>query len=173
MADGEPVTAHNLDGYGAPPIPWNRVRARFDTDTGITPTHWLATVRPDSRPHVMAVWAVWVEGAFCFVAGAGSRKAKNLAHNPHCVLTVASEGVDVVVEGVAAVVRDADKLQQIAAVFASQGWHPTVSAGAFYADFGAPSAGPPPWDVYELTLETVFAVGTTAPHGATRWRFSR
>ncbi len=32
-------------------------------------------------------------------------------------------------------------------------------------------AGPPPWDIYEVTPETVFAMGTVEPGGATRWRF--
>jgi hypothetical protein len=36
----------------------------------------------------------------------------------------------------------------------------------------APSAGPPPWHVYQFTFHTVFGVATAEPHGATRWRFS-
>ncbi len=43
--------------------------------------------------------------------------------------------------------------------------------GALYAEFSAPSAGPPPWDVDEVTPATVFALGTAEPYGATRWRF--
>jgi hypothetical protein len=35
----------------------------------------------------------------------------------------------------------------------------------------APSAGPPPWDLYELTPTTVFGLATAEPNGATRWRF--
>jgi len=46
-----------------------------------------------------------------------------------------------------------------------------VRDGALYADYSAPSAGPPPWDVYEVRPETVFALGTAEPYGATRWRF--
>ena len=46
MAKKEPVDERNLDGYGAPTIPWNRARERFEEDAGISPTHWLATVRP-------------------------------------------------------------------------------------------------------------------------------
>lgn len=50
-------------------------------------------------------------------------------------------------------------------------WLATVPDGALYAEFSAPSAGPPPWDVYEVTPATVFALGTVEPYGATRWRF--
>ncbi|HKV01766.1 MAG TPA: hypothetical protein VJQ26_06560, partial [Ktedonobacteraceae bacterium] len=36
---------------------------------------------------------------------------------------------------------------------------------------GAPSAGPPPYEVYEVIPVTVFGLGTDKPYGATRWRF--
>jgi hypothetical protein len=39
-------------------------RERFEEDAGISPTYWLAKVRPDGRPQVMPVWTVWVDGAF-------------------------------------------------------------------------------------------------------------
>src|SRR5258708_29495974 len=154
MAKKEPRDERNLDGYGAPTIPWARARERFEEDAGISPTHWLATVRPDGRPHVMPVWTVWVDGAFYFVSGATTRKRKNLAHNAHCVITVSSSGLDLVVEGEAARVGDEARLQRIADAYAAQGWPPTVRHGAFYAAYGAPSARAPPYDAYEATTVT-------------------
>jgi len=179
MAVKEPVAERNLDGYGAPPIPWTRVRERLEEGLTQAPgtggpdrhTCWVATVRPDGRPHVVPVGVLWVDGRFYFNAGATTRKARDLARNPHCVITVATHGFDLVVEGEAAKVTDDAKLQRIADVYASEGWQPTVRDGALYAEFSAPSAGPPPWDVYEVTPATVFALGTAEPYGATRWRF--
>ena len=179
MAANEPVGERNLDGYGAPPIPWASVRQRLDEGFTEAPgtggpdrhTCWLATVRPDGRPHVMPLGALWVDGAFYFTAGAGTRKAKNLIQNPHCVITVATHPFDLVVEGEAAKVTDEAKLQQLAEVYGAQGWQPTVRNGGFYAEYSAPSAGPPPWDLYEVTPTTVYALGTAEPYGATRWRF--
>jgi hypothetical protein len=49
-------------------------------------------------------------------------------------------------------------------------WQPQVRDGAFYHDYSAQSAGPPPWYVYEFTAKTVFGFTTAEPHGATRWR---
>ena len=46
-----------------------------------------------------------------------------------------------------------------------------VKDGAFTAPYSAPSAGPPPWDLYEFTPTTAFGVATAEPFGATRWRF--
>jgi hypothetical protein len=171
MAKKEPVEEQNLDGSGAPPIPWTRARERLEEDAGISPTHWLATVRPDGKPHVMPVWTVWVDGAFYFVAGATTHQGKNLAQQASCVITVASSGLDLVVEGEATKVSDETRLQQIADAYAVQGWHPVVQSGVFYADHGAPGAGPPPYDVYEVVPVTVFGLDTDEPYGSTRWRF--
>lgn len=177
----EPKAERNLDGYGGSMIPWTKVRERLDQGLSQAPgtggpdrhTCWLATVRPDGRPHVMPLGVLWVDGAFYFNAGAATRKAQNLAHNPHCVLTVATHDFDLVVEGKAVKVTDPAKAQRIAEVYGAQGWQATVVEGtaSLTAEFSAQSAGPPPWDVYEVTPETVFALGTAEPHGATRWQF--
>jgi nitroimidazol reductase NimA-like FMN-containing flavoprotein (pyridoxamine 5'-phosphate oxidase superfamily) len=179
MTVTEPTAERNLDGYGAPPIPWTTVRERLEEGLTQAPgsggpgrhTCWLATVRRDGGPHVMPLGVLWVDGAFYFNAGATTRKARNLAHDPRCVITVATHGFDLVVEGEAARVTDDARLQRIAEVYAAEGWQPTVRDGALYAEFSAPSAGPPPWDVYEMRPTTVFALGTAEPYGATRWRF--
>ncbi len=180
MVANDPVAERNLDGYGAPPIPWTKVLERLAAGLPQAPgtggpdrhTCWVATVRPDGRPHVMPVGVLWADGAFYFNSGAGTRKARNLAQNQHCVITVATHGFDLVVEGEARKVTDEARLRRIADVYKSEGWEPTVRDGALYAEYSAPSAGPPPWDVYEVTPETVFALGTAEPYGATRWRFS-
>lgn len=175
----QPLEEKNLDGYGAPPIAWSRVRERLEQGITQSPgsggpgrhTSWLATVRPDGRPHIMPVGTLWADDAFYFNAGPATRKAKNLAHNPHCVITIATHDFDIVVEGVAAKVTDEASLQRIASVYAASGWSPTVRNGALYAEFSAPSAGPPPWEVYKVKPTTIFALGTAEPYGATRWRF--
>jgi nitroimidazol reductase NimA-like FMN-containing flavoprotein (pyridoxamine 5'-phosphate oxidase superfamily) len=48
---------------------------------------WISTVRPGGRPHVTPLPAVWVGGALHFCTGPEERKARNLALNPHVVLT--------------------------------------------------------------------------------------
>jgi hypothetical protein len=66
---------------------------------------------------------------------------------------------------------DDETLRRLAQRYADQGWPARVEDGAFTYDFSAPSAGPPPWDLYAVTPTTVFGVLTTEPGGATRWRF--
>ncbi len=179
MADKEPVAERNLDGYGAPLIPWTRVLERLEAGLSQVPgsggparhTCWLATVNPDGGPHVRPLGVLWLDGAFFFNSGPATRKARNLARDPHCAITVATHDFDLVVEGEAVKVTDDAKLRRLAEVYAAQGWQASVRDGALYAEYSAPSAGPPPWDVYEVTPATVFALGTAQPYGATRWRF--
>jgi hypothetical protein len=57
--------------------------------------------------------------------------------------------------------------------WAAGGWPARVdeSGTALTADYSAPSAGPPPWFVYRITVQTATALLTVDPGGATRWRF--
>ncbi len=105
----EDVTAE-IHGFSEPdstPTPWaaglEQLRA--------ADTFWLSTVRPDGRPHVTPLIAVWHAGALWFATGPEERKARNLAENPSCVLTTGRsdlvEGaLDVVLEGRAEQVTD-------------------------------------------------------------------
>lgn len=160
----------NLDIYGGEPIPWSRALKQLE-GVASKGSFWLATVRPGGRPHVAAVGALWVNGKFYFVSGAGTRKSRNLAENPNCVISVSLGDLDLAVEGTAARVTDKPTLSRLAKLYADQGWPATVSDGAITAEYSAPSAGPAPWDLYAVTPSTAFGVATAEPHGATRWRF--
>lgn len=125
------------------------------------------------RPAAAPRWSrrLWVDGSFYFTSGAGTRKSRNLAANPKCVISVALNGIDLVVEGTARRVTDEPTLRRLAELYAAQGWPARVSDGAITAEYSAPSAGPAPWDLYVVTPSTAFGVATAEPYGATRWRF--
>lgn len=162
----------NLDIYGSPPIPWDRVREALTANRGPAVTFFLGTVRPDGRPHAAGLGAMWVDETLWFVTGPGTRKARNLAENPVCTISARLPGIDVVFEGRAARVTDADTLARVAAVYRDAGWPAEVDGDTFTAPYSAPSAGPPPWHLYRLQLETAFGVAGAEPYGASRWRFS-
>lgn len=48
---------------------------------------------------------------------------------------------------------------------------PAVRKRALHAEAGAPTAGPPPWDVYVVVPETVFGLPADGDFTATRWSF--
>lgn len=168
-----PRETKNLDIYGSPPLEWTRVVGALDTirDLEVPDSashYWIATTRPDGRPHVMGVGLVWDDGRFYMASGAGTQKSRNLARDPRCTVSIAAPGIDIVAEGEARIVREEAELRRIAELFSD--WGPEVRNGAFWHEFSAPSAGPPPWDVYEITPTTFYAVAAAEPHGATRWR---
>jgi hypothetical protein len=164
------MDATNLDIYGSEVIPWSRALEQLESVEGHL-TFWLATTRPDGRPHLAGVGAVWVDGTLYFVSGPGTRKSRNLDGDPRCAVSVALPGLDLVLEGTAARVTDEDTLRRLADHYASTGWPAEVSDGAFTAPYSAPSAGPPPWYLYQMTVTTAFGLASAEPHGATRWRF--
>lgn len=177
----EPTAEKNLDGHGAAPIPWERVRNQLDQKVTQAPdaggpnrhTCWLTTLDADGRPHVVAVGAVWVDGAFYFKSGPGTRKSKNLARDPRCAMSVATHNFDLVFEGTAAPVTDPTVVERVVEEFRAGGWPASVTEDGvtIRADYSATTAGPPPWNVYLITAETVYALGTSEPGGAERWQF--
>lgn len=162
-------THKNLDIYGAKPIPWSRALKQLGSKA--SGTYWLATTSPGGRPHVAGVGALWIDGKIYFVSGSRTRKGRNLAANPKCVVSVSLTGIDLVLEGRAIRVADRPTLLRLAKRYAAQGWPASVSGAALTAEYSAPSAGPSPWNLYVVRPTTAFGVATAEPSGATRWRF--
>ena len=136
--------------------------------------YWVATVNADGSPHVMPVFSVWLDGHLYFTAGPSTRKAQNIVENPHVVISTAGKTLDLVVEGEAKKITDEDTLKRVAEVYAAKyDWHITPHDGAYDAPYGAPAAGLPPYELYQVRLIKAFALGSSAPpYGATRWLFS-
>jgi hypothetical protein len=172
MTDRQPIETVNLDRYGHPALPWSRVHDLLESGPkGPLVGFFLGTVRPDGRPHVAGVGAVWHDGDLYLTSGPGTRKARNLAGNPRCTLAVKLPGIDVTLEGEATRVIDPAVLEQVAGIYREFGWPAQVADDAFTAPYSAPSAGPPPWNLYRFVIETVAGVSTSEPNGATLWRF--
>jgi hypothetical protein len=111
MTEPEPVTELSaFSSGGAIPTEWEKGRRELQD----AEVYWLSTVRPDGRPHVTPLLGIWLDGALYFCTGPGERKAKNLARNPHCILTTGCnrlDGLDLVVEGQATKVSDPAELR--------------------------------------------------------------
>ncbi|GBG39825.1 pyridoxamine 5'-phosphate oxidase family protein [Mycobacterium montefiorense] len=171
------ITAHNLDGYGAPTIEWTRVKTVLDGQLTQAPgsggpqrhTAWLTTINPDSSPQVRPVGVTAHNGSWYFTSGSATRKSRNLARDRRCVVSVATDQFDLVLEGTAERISDSGELSSVAAAFVSSGWPAEVAGDALTAEYSAPSAGPPPWHVYRASPSTVFAMSTSEPFGATKF----
>jgi general stress protein 26 len=132
------VTAeiHGFSEPNAKPAPWTAALEQLRS----AETYWLSTVRPGGRPHVTPLIAVWHADALWFATGPDEIKARNLAANPHCVLTtgrsdLAEGGFDIVLEGQAELVSDEAELEPVATAYALKypdgPWDFVVRDGAF------------------------------------------
>jgi hypothetical protein len=106
----------NIPGYGIAAenkgrglLPWSWAEKRLMKSWN----YWLATSRPDGRPHVMPVWGVWFEGAFWFSTGEKTVKARNLAANPRCVVCTERAEDAVVLEAMAEWVSPSSALKPL------------------------------------------------------------
>ena len=178
MVMRQPLEQATIDTYNLEPIPWSRPHGQLAEASGATRsagdtgrTFWLATAAPDGRPHATAVGAIWADERIFFTSGPETKKSRNLAVDPRCVITVSLDDIDLVIEGVARRVTASAVLERVAGLYRDQGWPAEVSGDAFKAPYSAPSAGPPPWYLYEVEPVTVFGVSTGEPGGAMRWRF--
>lgn len=54
----------------------------------------------------MLVWGIWHDDAFWFCTGARTRKARNLAAGPHCVIGTQDSSEAVILEGRAQSIRE-------------------------------------------------------------------
>ncbi|MGA8544602.1 MAG: pyridoxamine 5'-phosphate oxidase family protein [Mycobacterium sp.] len=171
------ITTHNLDGYGAPPIEWSRLHEALTGDLTQAPgtggpnrhTVWLTTINPDGSPHVTPVGVVTADGIWYFTSGPRTRKSRNLVRDSRCVVSVATDQFDLVIQGTATQVIDDVELRTVAAAFRDVGWPAVVDGKALTAEYSAPSAGPAPWHAYRVAPATLYALGTSEPYGATRF----
>jgi PPOX class probable F420-dependent enzyme len=72
---------------------------------------WLGSVRPNGRPHLVAVWFLWTGRDLLVFSKPNQQKTRNLRRNPHVVLALDNTnlGVDpITLEGEADLLDDAD-----------------------------------------------------------------
>jgi hypothetical protein len=91
----------DIEGYGIPGtaeglLPWSHATERL----AAARNYWVSTTRPDGRPHAVPVWGVWVDETLFHGGGPATRKARNLASNPHVSVHLESGDEVVIVEGV-------------------------------------------------------------------------
>jgi PPOX class probable F420-dependent enzyme len=77
---------------------------------------WVASVRPDGRPHLAPVWFAWHAGKLYVCTDPASVKARNIVQNPRVVLALEDGLHPVICEGTAAAVP-VPWPAQVAAIF--------------------------------------------------------
>jgi hypothetical protein len=139
--------------------PWAFTRERL-ANPETERTCWLATVRPDGRPHLMPIIAFWIDGALHFIVGEGTRKGRNLAADGRCVIATGSTtlpSLDVVVEGHAEPIGDEAEVRRMAELLGGNGWPLEVRGDRVHGPH-APTAGPPPYAIYRMVPTKAFGL---------------
>jgi len=147
--------SYQLCGEGAGEfLPWSWLSERLARSRN----YWVATTRPDGRPHVMPVWGIWMDNVFYFSSDRDTRKARNLAANPAVVVNVESGDEAVILEGTGQEVKDQQLLKRFDEVY--------------YAKYRIrPSSIPGDVGVYALQPRLAFAWREKDfNRSATRWR---
>ena len=141
---------------------WDDARARLE-EPEPGRHNWLATVRPDGRPHLMPVLVFWMDDALHFIAGEGTQKGRNLAADGRCAIGTESRGLpslDIVVEGRAEPIDDAATVRRLTEQFNSSGW-PLEARGNEVHGPNAPTAGPPPYRIFRIEPSKGFGLPGT------------
>ena len=156
---------------GAVPIDWDQTSRLF---AGAR-SYWVATTSDQARPHLRPVLAVWVDERIYSTTSPAARKGRDLVGNPAAALAAHAPDLDIVIEGSATWIDDPQQLRRIGHAYQNKyRWPVTVTAdNAFDAPYGAPTAGHPPYRVYELTPTVAYAFGTGSnlEERSTRYRF--
>ena len=90
---------------GKLPYNWGDMNAETADRLANEKIIWMATVRPDGRPHLVPIWFVTYEDAVFICMQEGSVKARNLAHNPRIALSLQDGMYPLIAEGTVTVVQ--------------------------------------------------------------------
>jgi hypothetical protein len=135
-------------------LPWAWAEERLT----VCHNYWVSTSRSDGRPHVMAVWGVWLGNELWFSTSKRSRKARNLSVNASCAVATERADEAVIVEGEARAIE------------------PSTDCTAFRREYKQKYN----WDmdategIYAVTPRVAFGfieAPEDFPATATRWRF--
>jgi hypothetical protein len=150
-------------GYPQPQtLPWRWAEERLTRAAN----YWVASTRPDGRPHCRPVWGVWLDGMFYF--DTGSLINANLQANPEITVHLESANEAVIVEGRAELLRDLDRWRPFAEAYNRKyNWdfHPARIFGGFWMVSPRVVFG---W----LSDPTGLDRGAAFNGTATRWTFS-
>lgn len=162
-----------MSDYGVPAdrdgaLPWSWAEQRLVDNKN----YWVVTASATGRPHAMPVWGTWLADTerFWFSCSPNARKARNIAENPQCVVTVDDTVECVSLEGRARLADQADDaaaIDHMVAAYVSKYWddpavHPEMEA--FLRSHA----------IIEVTPERAFGIierDEEFAQRATRWRW--
>lgn len=162
-----------MSDYGVPDdpagaLPWAWAEQRLVENRN----YWVVTASAGGRPHALPVWGVWLPETdrFWFSCSPNARKARNIAENPQCVVTVDDTVECVSVEGRARLADpagDAEAIDRMVSSYVAKYWEDP----AVHADMAAFVRS---HTIIEVTPDRAFGIIEREDEfasRATRWRW--
>ena len=159
------ATRPEMPGYGLPKS-WQGLLSWKWADDRLKKSrqYWIATTRPDGRPHVMVIWALWMDGGLYFATGATSRKARNLSTNPHCTMCTENSAEAVVLEGLVEREKSIPRIREFVKLYEKKYKFDMSGMAGDLENLKEP--------VFRLRPRTGFGLAEkTFSKSATRWQF--
>lgn len=149
------------EGYAFPRgieglLPWSHAEELLEGARN----YWMATVRPNGRPHVTPVWGVWVDGALYFDGNPTTRWGRNLVANPSVSVHLESAEDVVILEG---------RAEDLAATDAELGER---IVSAWDAKYGRLHPDPAGQGIFRVFPRTARGWSTSSLDDGTRWVFA-
>jgi general stress protein 26 len=84
--------------YGTPTqhLEWADVERKLESAS----VYWIASTRPDGRPHVVPRDGMWLDGALFYGGSAKTVHYRNITRNPHIAVHIGDGQEAIIVEGV-------------------------------------------------------------------------
>ena len=95
---------------------------------------WLATTRPDGRPHLVPIWFVWFEDEIYILTTLSSVKAKNLLASPRASLALENGNQPMIAECTARRLETPYTPELVSAFWSKYAWDITTD-GEYNAMF--------------------------------------
>jgi hypothetical protein len=153
----------------AAPTEWSAARDQLRD----AKTYLLTTIRADGRPHQTTVAGIWLDDRFSFSTSEGEQKAHNLRAGKRNVIVTAGnsgwDGMDVIVEGEAVEVTDAERLGRLVDAYRTK-YDDWFGFRLVDGRFSAPGAVGDVL-VYDVRPRKAFGFTKGDTFGQTRWRF--
>ena len=144
--------------YGNPTqrLEWADVELRLESAT----VYWLASTRPDGRPHVIPRDGTWLDGGLYYGGSPETVHYRNITRNPHVVVHIGDGHEAIIVEGAVEIEKPT---AETAARLSEESF-------AKYPQYGRPDPGMYMGGVSVLRPRRVLA-WTSFTENATRFRF--
>ena len=133
---------------------------------------WLATVGRGGAPHVRPVFAAWGGSSFFVASKRDAVKSRNMRADGRCSVCADIGSLHVAIEGEARRINEPEELEEASRAMSEvYDWTTKVIGEELDADYGAPTSGGPPYEVYEVRPQKALGYPAADDFEPTRWRF--